>query len=140
MNNIKNHSTYSIAIYILKLWLLTSLVSIVIFKLIEISSIGISHFWDRLITYLIYGSVLGLVNSLPAFIVLGLIIKFWTKNKLKLIIIAIPLSFVSFYFFHWPFEIDQPKIFVFPITYSIVISFLILILKLKNSTKNEINS
>lgn len=127
MNNIKNNSNYSVLIYCLKLWILTSAISAIAFKLIEIQNISTSNFWDRLITYLIYGLVLGLLNSLPGFIVLGLIIKFWIKDKLKLIIITIIISFVSFYFFHWPFEIDRPKIFVIPTIYAIVTSCLILI-------------
>ncbi|REC62018.1 hypothetical protein DRF65_13410 [Chryseobacterium pennae] len=127
MNNIKNNSNYSVLIYCLKLWLLTSAISAIVFKLIEIQNIGTSNFWGRLITYLIYGLVLGLLNSLPGFIVLGLIIKFWIKDKLKLIIITIIISFVSFYFFHWPFEIDRPKIFVIPTIYAVVTSCLILI-------------
>lgn len=128
MNHIKN-SNSSILIYILKLWILTSLISSVVFKLIEIPNVGILNFWNRLVTYLIYGLILGLLNSLPAFITLGLILRFWTSDKLKLIIIAVILSFVSFYFFHWPFEIDQPKIFLFPTVYSIVTSCLILNIK-----------
>ncbi|WP_326982456.1 hypothetical protein VUJ46_20090 [Chryseobacterium sp. MYb264] len=132
-------SNSSILIYILKLWILTSLFSSVVFKLIEIPSVGILNFWNRLVAYLIYGLVLGLANSLPAFIVLGLIVRFWTNNKLKLIITSIILSFVSFYSFHWPFEIDQPKMFLFPTVYAIVTSCLILIMNIKKVLLNENN-
>lgn len=136
MNSEKNNSTISILIYVLKLWLLTSLLSSITIYFFEVLSTGKFDFWHGLIPYMFYAMIFSLPFSIPAFISLGLIIKLCTKNKLILSIVSIVFVFLSIYLFSY-LILDYDKNFtkLVPISsiYAIVLSILIFFVDIKKS-------
>ena len=128
MNSKKNNSTLSTLIYVLKLWLLTSLLSSITIYFFEWLSNGKFDFYHGLIATMFYVMIFSLPFSIPAFISLGLIIKFCTSNKLILSIVSIVFVFLSIYLFSF-LILDYDKKFtkLVPISsiYAIVLSILI---------------
>jgi len=119
----------SIALYTFLLWVLTIFISTIIIGIIEGFIQGKIPRWNNQIVYFIFGLIL----SLPAFILLGLIIKFITHNKLVLIIISILLPFLSFYVYRFNFDPNNLEDYILPGTHSIVLSVLLSFLRLKNN-------
>lgn len=138
---LRNISSKIIVLFLLKIWILTNLISAFIF--IAINDYGIdgsvifstilfeNEFWKSV--FLVF--FIGLIYSTPAMLILGLIIKLCTYNKLILVILSIFLVIVTFYF-TGSMALKNSKI---PIPtpsliYSIVISTLFWIIPLMKKT------
>ncbi len=118
----------SVILYTFLLWILTIFISMIIITVILEGLIqGRTPRLNNQIGYFIYG----LIFSLPAFVLLGLIIKFITHNKLVLIIISMLLPFLSFYVYEFNLELKNQKDYVLPGVHSIVLSCLVLTFKIK---------
>ncbi len=118
----------SVILYTFLLWILTIFISMIIITVILEGLIqGRTPRLNNQIGYFIYG----LIFSLPAFVLLGLIIKFITHNKLVLIIISMLLPFLSFYVYEFNLDLRNPEDYVLPGVHSIVLSCLVLTFKIK---------
>lgn len=118
----------SVILYTFLLWILTIFISMIIITVIIEGVIqGRTPRLNNQIGYFIYG----LIFSLPAFVLLGLIIKFITHNKLVLIIISMLLPFLSFYVYEFNLDLRNPEDYVLPGVHSIVLSCLVLTFKIK---------
>ena len=118
----------SVILYTFLLWILTIFISMIIITVILEGLIqGRTPRLNNHIGYFIYG----LIFSLPAFVLLGLIIKFITHNKLVLIIISMLLPFLSFYVYEFNLDLRNPEDYVLPGVHSIVLSCLVLTFKIK---------
>ena len=118
----------SVILYTSLLWILTIFISMIIITVIIEGVIqGRTPRLNNQIGYFIYG----LIFSLPAFVLLGLIIKFITHNKLVLIIISMLLPFLSFYVYEFNLDLRNPEDYVLPGVHSIVLSCLVLTFKIK---------
>ncbi|MCS4302885.1 ABC-type transport system involved in multi-copper enzyme maturation permease subunit [Chryseobacterium sp. BIGb0232] len=118
-----------VTLYTLLLWILTIFITTIIILLIELFIQGKQIYWNNQIGYFIYS----LVFSLPTYILLGLIIKFITRNKLVLVIIAFLLSFLFIYVYGLNFDLSNPEDYILPGVHSIVLSCLILVSRLNIS-------
>lgn len=118
----KKKSTIFTIVYATVLWILTNLISSIIFVVQE-TIVG-STSWNNFIFYLFFGLLL----SSPAFIFLALIINFFTTNKLILVFISILLVFLSFYIYGFELKLST---LITPTIYSIVLSCLILLLSIR---------
>lgn len=118
-----------VAFYTFLLWILTIFITTIIILIIESFIQGKQIYWNNQIGYFIYSLIL----SLPTYILLGLIIKFITRNKLVLVIIAFLLSFLFIYVYGLNFDLNNPEDYILPGIHSIVLSCLILVSRLKIS-------
>ncbi len=85
------------------------------------------EFWQAVLL-IVY---IGLMYSIPAMLILGLLIKLWTRNKVILAFISVFLVVVTFYC-TGSMALKNPKMYIPSpsIIYATVISILILIIKL----------
>lgn len=131
--------------YLLKVWILTCLTMPLLI------AIGISanlmlkgnpaSFEVRIgLALVLYTAVLGLIFSLPTMIILYLAKKFYTNNKAVFTIISIIGVFISFPLvnitpvsFNY-FKVKNILVLIWPISYSIVMTFFIWFLKDKDLT------
>ena len=130
-SKLSNISIKTIFFFILKLWILTNMISSFLF--IAINDYGISEsvisfsiisekvFWKSVF----FVFLIGLIYSIPAMIILGLIIKSWTRNKFLLVCVSVFLVILTF-FFTGSMGLKDPKIYVPtpPLIYSVIISIL----------------
>ncbi|QQQ26916.1 hypothetical protein [Chryseobacterium indoltheticum] len=139
MDNLKlnNISADKVFFFLLKIWIFTNLISAFLF--VAINNYGVNgfinytiffgkDFWQAVFLVICFG----LLYSIPAMIILGLIIKLWTKNKVILILISIVLVIGTFYL-TGSIALKKPKIYIPSPSaiYSIVITFFILTVKIK---------
>lgn len=127
----------AIFFFLLKIWILTNSISAFLFLMINDYGInGIvnnetilfkEEFWQAVL----FIACMGLVYSIPAMLILGLLIRLWTRNKVILACISILLVVGTFYctgsmaLKNTKMHIPSPSI-----IYATVISTLILIIKL----------
>lgn len=114
------------SIYTFLLWILTIFITSIIVIIIEVFMRGKQINWNNEIGYFIFS----LIFSLPTYILLGLIIKFITRNKL---ILAFLLSLLFMYVYGLNFDPRKIEDYILPGVHSIVLSCLILVSKLKIS-------
>ena len=128
-NKINSMSNSRIIIFVCKLWILTNFVASLIIQLYdartENGKFNYEYFWGGLFVFLIFG----LFSSLPAILIIGLIIKNFTMNKFLLVLTSIIFVFLSFRLADFDY-IKYSTLLIYPIVYSIVITILILTLKL----------
>ncbi|EFK37719.1 Uncharacterised protein [Chryseobacterium gleum] len=142
MNNLKlkSISISSIVIYLLKVWIFTNIISS--FCLIIIEKLTIeeklnknflfqSVFWELAF----YITIIGLVLSIPTIIILALLMKMITNNKLIIILVSILLISVTFYF-TGSMSMKNTKMIIPlpPFIYSIISAFLILIINFRKNS------
>ncbi len=122
MNNSisKNYNKFYILTYILKIWVLTSLLSAIPIQLISVLQYQ-TLFCNGFLLILLFS----LIFSFPTMIILVLIIKNFTNKKEILIIISIFLVFVTFFTLGFT-NLKNVRTFLYPTIYTIVISILIL--------------
>lgn len=143
MKNLKlnNISVNTIFFFLLKIWFLTNIASAFLFVPINDYHVNDSinatilfekTFWQGVF----FVTFIGLVYSIPAMVILGLIIKIFTHNKLILVLISVLLVVITFYF-TGSIALKNTKTYIPtpPIIYSLVVSILILIIKIE---KNKI--
>jgi len=139
MNTLKLNtiSINTIFFFLLKIWISTNIISAFFFLTINDYADGVinysiilfkKEFWQDVL----FIAVIGLIYSIPAIVILGLIIKLWTNNKLILIFVCILLVIVTFYF-TGSMALKHPKEYIPPpsFIYSVIISGLILKIKIQ---------
>ncbi|PIE50658.1 MAG: hypothetical protein CSA38_02510 [Flavobacteriales bacterium] len=132
----------SFLVFVLKLWILTCVISTFVYLILNQYSIGnIVSFKETIFDGVFWESYffilsISLIFSIPTILVLGIIIKLLTGNKLVLIPISVFLVFISFYLTGFMnsshLEISN---YIPPIIYSAIISILIWIMPLKKKYK-----
>ncbi|WP_294275907.1 hypothetical protein [uncultured Chryseobacterium sp.] len=127
----------AIFFFLLKIWILTNSISAFLFLMVNDYGInGIvnngtilfkEEFWQSILLI----ACIGLICSMPAMLILGLLIKLWTRNKVILAFISVFLVVVTFYC-TGSMALKNPKMYIPSpsIIYATVISILILIIKL----------
>ena len=131
MNNTKDKaiSNSRIIIYVCKLWILTNFISSLIIQFLDAHNqkgkFNYDYFWGGMLVFFVFG----LFSSLPAILVIGLIIKKISKNKYILILSSIFFVFISFRLADFNY-IKFPSLIIYPVVYSIVMSVLISFLSL----------
>lgn len=100
MNNSSRNSNKNSIGYFIKIWLLSGLVYSVVFTTIQeidddanFNFVLDTEFWTVILITLLSS----LLITLPAYLILGLFIKFFTANKLYLWLFSILLSGFAFY-------------------------------------------
>lgn len=123
--------------YLFKIWLFTGIIGSVLFNLYYIfESEEVFHFnsyvdgegavildLNYFVSLFFSGMILGLILTLPTLIILFLIKKYWINSKIVFIVIAIISIFVSIYVFGYNYF--KEGLFIFPVIFSVVISFFI---------------
>lgn len=114
---------FPILIYILKIWILTNIISAISIQIINVFQ-NDTMFWSGFLDIL----VLGLSFSFPSMLILAAIINSYKIKKIILVIISILLVFSTFYFVGL-INLKHIDTLLYPTIYSLAISCLILIIK-----------
>ncbi|MFY7813640.1 MAG: hypothetical protein ACOVRK_00485 [Chryseobacterium taeanense] len=135
---LRNTSIFSITMYLLQVWIFTNIISslslIIIEKLVTGEKLNKNFLFEGVFWELtFYITIIGLVLSIPTIIILGLLIKTVTDNKLIIILASIVLLSITFYFTgSMSLKNTKTLIPLPPIIYSTISSFLILIINFRN--------
>ena len=131
MMNISNNKLKNsqIIIFILKLWILTNLISALIIQFFDSENyrneFNYEYFFGGLLVFIIFG----LFSSFPGLAILGILVKKVTNNKYILSLISILLVFISFLLADFNY-IKYKHQLLYPIIYSIVMVALIWLIKI----------
>ncbi|SCZ01004.1 hypothetical protein [Flavobacterium caeni] len=128
MNTLKPKNNLNLAIlkFILKIWVLTSFVGAIFFKPIGMffskNNDSLNLYWSVVLIFFAFG----LLFSIPAMIILAVVIKKFEMKILTITLIAIALVFISFLAVGLS-KINSPRTLIYPTIYSFIISVIILI-------------
>ncbi|PUB34483.1 hypothetical protein C8J95_102147 [Elizabethkingia sp. YR214] len=107
---------------LLKVWVISNILPAL---LIQIYNYSPENFWFNLL----FVSACGLLISVPAMLILAILIKRWTNKKTMIIPVSVLLVFITFYMAGF-----RCTDFPLAILYSITISGSILIINLKSKS------
>lgn len=127
----------AIFFFLLKIWILTNSISAFLFLMVNdygingIVNNGTILFKEEFWQAVLFITCMGLVYSIPAMLILALLIKLWTRNKVILAFISVFLVAGTFYC-TGSMALKNPEMYIPspPIIYAGIISILILIVKL----------
>lgn len=95
-NKDKSMSNSRIIIFVSKLWIVTNFVASLIIQFYDAKTdngkFNYEYFWGGLFVFFVFG----LFSSIPAIVIIGLIMKKITMNKLVLVFTSIIFVFLSF--------------------------------------------